>query len=181
MPSPESKPEWRHWAKDRRHEIDHAAASARLVAVLGKWQPLQRAAVVLTYLPMRREIDLTPLATADPARFCVTRTPPDGPLTVHPFEEPRELHRLGFSQPVDSAVRIDPAEVELALVPGLCFDRRGVRLGRGTAYFDELLRELPGTTKVGITAAALVVNELPEEPHDVRMDFLATEDGVSKV
>lgn len=64
------------------------------------------------------------------------------------------------------------------LVPGLAFDRRGERLGRGKGYYDRALAQT-NATKVGVTFSCLLFeDELPAEPHDQKVDFVATEDGV---
>ena len=72
--------------------------------------------------------------------------------------------------------------VELALVPGLCFDEEGTRLGYGRGYFDRFLGRLPtGVPRVGVAYDALVVARLPREAHDLGMTHLATESGVRAV
>ena len=115
-------------------------------------------------------------------RFAVTRTPPAGPLTLHPAVGAMEWHRYGFAQPMADAFELQPRHISLALVPGVAFDRRGNRLGHGVGYFDELLDRLPDDCpRVAVTPAALVVDRLPVEPHDVPMTHLATEEGVVAV
>ena len=92
------------------------------------------------------------------------------------------MHRLGFLQPHRTAPEVLPAELDMVLLPGLAFDLWGTRLGRGAGYFDELLsRTRPDAVAVGVTPAALVVDCLPVEPHDVRVSRLATEEGVIPV
>jgi len=70
-------------------------------------------------------------------------------------------------------------EVDMLLVPGLAFDSRGRRLGTGTGHYDRLLARLdPRTTRVGLCFAAQMIDEVPIEPHDQRVEFVVTEDGV---
>ena len=66
------------------------------------------------------------------------------------------------------------------LVPGLAFDRKGNRLGRGRGYFDALLQHAPGI-KIALTHDFQLLNEVPVEPHDVRMDFIVTENQVVQI
>ena len=63
------------------------------------------------------------------------------------------------------------------LVPGLAFDRNGNRLGRGKGYFDALLEHARGV-KIALTHDFQLLSEVPTEPHDVRMDFIITENQV---
>lgn len=61
---------------------------------------------------------------------------------------------------------VEPAAIDLIIVPGVAFTAAGGRLGRGKAYYD---RFLPHTTAftVGACFAEQMVDELPLEPHDV--------------
>ena len=62
----------------------------------------------------------------------------------------------------------------LCLVPGLCFDRQGYRIGFGKGYYDRFLEEFGGTT-VGICYSRCVEKELPRGIFDRNTDILVTE------
>jgi len=67
------------------------------------------------------------------------------------------------------------AEAELVLVPALAVDRRGVRLGRGGAFYDRSLSDRdPQARLIAPVRDAEFVDELPSEPHDVRMTHALT-------
>jgi 5-formyltetrahydrofolate cyclo-ligase len=65
----------------------------------------------------------------------------------------------------------DLSAIELILVPGLAFDRRGNRLGMGGGYYDRFL-DATTATRVGLTYDEMLVDALPTEPHDARMDMV---------
>jgi phosphomannomutase len=175
--APAGKAEWRAWARDRRRRIDMEATSEAIVEHLRLWGKLGGRTRVLLYDPLPDEPDLTALASSVVA--LLTRTPDDGELTVHHFDAEREVHGLGFGQPVAGSTVVDPTAVDVALVPGLAFDRSGTRLGRGGGHYDRLLTRLrPEAITVGVAPAALVVEALPSEDHDVRLTHLVTEEGV---
>lgn len=62
----------------------------------------------------------------------------------------------------------------LCLVPGLCFDRQGYRIGFGKGYYDRFLEEFGGTT-VGICYSRCIEKELPRGIFDRNTDILVTE------
>jgi len=66
---------------------------------------------------------------------------------------------------------------DLMVVPGLAFDRRGGRLGRGRGYYDRALAVDAVPFLCGLAYAAQVVERVPLAAHDVRMDAIVTEDG----
>ncbi len=148
-----------------------------------RWLAPRRPGPTLVWMAIPGELDLEPVVVRLPMiEWLTTRTPPVGPLTVHPYHSPLELHRFGFHQPVASVPEVPPARIEVALVPGLTFDTRGRRLGRGKGYYDRLLAGLPADApRVGVTLDRLMTEIVPVEPHDVAMTHLVTENGVREI
>lgn len=69
-----------------------------------------------------------------------------------------------------------PEEIDLALIPGLAFDRHGNRLGQGKGYYDRFLLSLrPDAFKLGLAFECQVVDDLPRTPHDTPVDAVLTE------
>ena len=86
---------------------------------------------------------------------------------------------FGIPEPAVSTVAIFPEEIDCVMVPGVAFDRRGMRLGFGKGYYDRFLCQLPPTTHVcGLAFSLQIVEHIPNMPHDVPMQSLATERGV---
>lgn len=172
-----TKAEWRAWAKT----VARAASSRKVSDALNGWPPLH--GTVLSYLAMPEEIDLGTLHGLDRCRIAVTRTPREGRLTIHAYDPANlERHHLGFQQPVRQSTELPIDEIDVVLVPGYVFDRSGHRVGRGAGYYDGLLQQLPpGVIRVGVTVDRLLIDELPTEPHDQRVSWVATESGVQRV
>ena len=63
---------------------------------------------------------------------------------------------------------------DIIIVPGIAFDRTGNRLGRGGGYYDSYLGKFDGQ-KIGICKDLQLVDELPIEDHDVKVDVIITE------
>jgi 5-formyltetrahydrofolate cyclo-ligase len=68
----------------------------------------------------------------------------------------------------------DISDIELIVVPGIAYDRRGNRVGRGKGYYDRLLTSTRAT-KIGVGYDFQLVDEIDAEPHDVLMDVIVTE------
>jgi 5-formyltetrahydrofolate cyclo-ligase len=73
------------------------------------------------------------------------------------------------AEPAGTAPQINPAEVDVILVPGLAFDERGHRIGYGRAFYDRLLPSMPQAFRVGLAYDFQLVMELPNDPHDIPM------------
>ena len=65
---------------------------------------------------------------------------------------------------------VDPAEIDMAIVPGVAFDRTGNRLGRGKGLYDRFLSAHPNLYKTGICFDYQLIEKIPAEAHDIKMD-----------
>ena len=62
-----------------------------------------------------------------------------------------ETNKWGINEPVDSEI-VDPASIDLVIVPLLCFDKRGHRVGYGKGYYDQFLKKCrPDCIKAGVS------------------------------
>lgn len=79
---------------------------------------------------------------------------------------------FGILQP--RKCHISKIQPDLIFVPGLAFDKSGMRLGRGAGYFDRYLAGLRHTLKIGLAFNEQLVKKVPTEKHDIRVDFVLT-------
>ena len=70
-------------------------------------------------------------------------------------------------------------EIDLVVAPGLGFDRKGNRLGRGGSYYDRFFtnKELKAA-KCGFAFAEQVIETVPVTEHDMPVDMLVTDEEV---
>ena len=161
---------------------DIATRSKAIHAHLEGLSEYKKARVVHLFVPFGTEVDTRPILRQLWER---------GTQTIVPRVAPqRQLHHLritcwddlepGFRdipEPVTSCAEIQPGRVDLVLVPGVAFDRDGGRLGYGGGYYDRFLDECPAP-RVALAFALQVVNQVPQETHDLRVHRVVTEEGV---
>lgn len=95
-------------------------------------------------------------------------------LEILPYDESRlELGAFHIEEPTGNNT-IDPKDIELIIVPGVAFDRKGNRLGRGKGFYDRLLSDVDAT-KIGVGYEFQLFDEIPTDEHDVRMDAIITQ------
>jgi 5-formyltetrahydrofolate cyclo-ligase len=87
----------------------------------------------------------------------------------------RELATGPFQvrEPVAACPVVPLNRLDLALVPGLGFDARGGRLGRGKGHYDRLLAGFAGM-KTGVAFDFQILPEVPREPHDIALNAVVT-------
>jgi 5-formyltetrahydrofolate cyclo-ligase len=135
--------------------------------------------LVFGFAPLRLEPDW--LSEWTGARMALPRIEGDGLVFYRVTEPARDLcmGQFGAREPFASDERrVLPSEAATVLVPGLGFDARGGRLGRGGGFYDRFLAT-PGLAarRIGVCFACQLVERVPLEAHDARMDAIVTEDG----
>ena len=83
--------------------------------------------------------------------------------------------QFGVLEPQGLTV-INPECLDLIVVPGVGFDRQGHRIGYGLGCYDRVLAECSNAGFMGLAYSFQVVERLPAEKHDIRLDYLVTED-----
>ena len=139
-----------------------AAACDRVVALAA----FAAARHVVVYLPIGGEMDSTAIAD---------RALADGKRVYHPKGGSRTPGFVLAGAPDAGSGPPIPSPDVLFVVPGVAFDLRGARLGRGSGWYDRALAAHPGGVRVGLAYDFQLVPVLPEAPWDVRMDAVATD------
>lgn len=83
----------------------------------------------------------------------------------------------GYGIPEPQEVHPYEGEIGLVLVPGLVFHPNGYRIGYGKGYYDKFFSKGGKSVKIGLAYACQLCSELFGEAHDVRMDYIVTEQG----
>ena len=90
-----------------------------------------------------------------------------------------ESGSYGIREPRAGLPQASPEAIDLVVVPGSAFDRSGDRMGYGGGFYDTFLPRLqPRTPRVAVAFELQLVDDVPEEDHDLRIDVLVTERGV---
>ncbi len=100
---------------------------------------------------------------------------------VSDFEEGFARGEFGIPEPKTEAPAVSCGILKniLWLVPGTAFDFKGGRLGHGRGIFDRLLADASGI-KIGICYDWQIIDAVPSNRNDVKMDFTVTESGIRR-
>lgn len=153
--------------------------SEKLCAKLKEQSFWKSAVAVLFFAPLPEEIDLWPLVEESVKVKIVTLPCFDSDKQLYTSHHIKNIHveimpgQFGIREPLAGSIEIPLAKLDLILVPGVAFDRRGHRLGRGKGFYDRLLEKFRGV-KCGIAFDEQLVAAVPVEKLDVKMDFILT-------
>lgn len=160
-----------------RHSSSTTRQSAEILAALEAHPAFRAATTVLLYHSLKDEVDthefirkwsrekriLLPVVVGDDLELRLYTRPEDLKPGAYGIEEPT------------GELFTDYADIDFIAVPGVAFDRNGNRLGRGKGYYDRLLPRIPSAYKAGICFPFQLVEEVPAEPFDIRMDEIITQ------
>ena len=139
--------------------------------VIDNLQNVIKDKVVCTYIPLENELNINMHLKGH--SVLATTCHQEGEMQICIYDGPLEKNIFNVFQPIDLKIINN---VDIFLVPGIGFDQKGTRLGRGRGIYDQLLSQHLNATFIGITDKEHLVNEIPSESHDIRMHNLITHD-----
>lgn len=178
MTQMDEKPELRARIRALRGNLaadEHRRLSNLICASLQQFCVSRRIHRIAAFWPFGSEVDLRGLVSTRPDwSFYFPKVVSTSPPRLAWGMEPLELGYRGLMEPRFSP-HFDPP-TQLLLVPGLAFDNRGYRVGYGGGYYDALLDHIgPEMIVMGLGFELQVVDHIPEDPHDLPVDWLCTE------
>lgn len=157
-------------SRDLQEKRDH---DRRINLLLKKLIQERKAASVHSFLPMGSEVDLHPLIEEllkNGTSVVCPRTLPKRKLEHLVLKSTHELEDGVFGTKHPAEANVFDGDYDIILVPGLAFDTAGNRLGYGAGYYDSFLENHPEAFKVGVAYPFQVLDKVPTEIHDVKLD-----------
>ncbi len=170
--------------RDKLPESLRANLSQKIRANLFAVDEFSLAKAPMLFCSFRSEVDTFPIISAlldqkRPVVLPVTDTRRKR-LGCYLIESLNQLKAGAFSikepDPLMCA-EIDPGQIDIVVVPGSVFDRRGARFGYGGGFYDRFLSgRAPSALRVALAFSIQVLNyNIPVKPHDEFMDIIITE------
>ena len=142
--------------------------------------------VVSGFWPIRSEVDVRPLMYAlmdHGARLCLPAIIDKTTIVFRELVRGAPMVDMGFGTygPDASAAVLDPA---VMLVPLAAFDHLGDRIGYGAGFYDRAISKLHARglypRLIGIAFDCQLIEDVPDEDHDVRLHELLSESGLRR-
>lgn len=168
----------RQKSKQTLSKINLKEKSELLNALLMSWDIFQSAQSVLFYMALSDEICLgeSYLEALQMSKDCYIPKIIGENIYLSKIEgRQSEFVRSGLGTAELPIYTLDIQQIDLVLTPGLAFDRRGYRLGRGGGYYDRFLKNFQFGICAGVIPEELYLDYVPEESHDQRVQYVITE------
>jgi len=164
---------------ERRRKLpkeERARQSLKVIEKLKKLKEFQRAQTVMLYYPTKGEVDLRPLMeeVLENKILLLPRVTFDNQLLALEVKNLNSLREgaFGIYEPIGGKI-FKPEKIDFIAVPGVAFDRKLNRLGMGKGFYDRFLPRVKGF-KVGVAYDFQLVESIPTEEHDVKVNAVVT-------
>ena len=184
-----TKPDMRHRLRAERIRMPEQAVRAKSLRIYRRLIDMpayQLALRIACYMSIKNEVDTRMViqnAIGSGKQVGVPVTRKDGDMyfqAIAGLSDLRPVH-YGLREPVaDPQKMLLPHTVDLILVPGIAFDRRGYRIGLGGGYYDRFLARTEAV-RIGLSYDFQIIDRVPAESHDEKMDLIITEDEIIKI
>jgi 5,10-methenyltetrahydrofolate synthetase len=144
----------------------------------------EKAKTIFCYVSTADEIDTSVLiekALSEGKRICVPLCISMGVMHTLEILGPGDLQsgKYDIPEPKPTCKRIPQEEIDLAIVPCVCVDKDGYRLGYGGGFYDRWMEKYHAPSVV-LCRESLVADQVPRESHDRRAEVLITDAGVRR-
>lgn len=158
-------------AQKRRilNAVDVEICSEEVVNRILTLPAYQKANTVLIYYPIHNEINLLKLTILSPEKTFLLPVAHKHTLEIRPYRGPDLMERGKFGIPVPTTPTFQ-GKIDLIIVPGVAFDIKGNRMGRGGGYYDRFLKHYKHTFKVGVGYRFQLCELLPHDRHDTPLN-----------
>ncbi len=169
------KPELRRAIRTLKRQYSKtqlAEMSLEIVEKLLAHPQVRNSHTILLYSPLPDEVDVSPmLDVLRDKRLLLPKVTGDTSMELRLYTGADCLSAgaFGIMEPTGE-VFSDYQSIDLAIVPGMAFDRECHRLGRGKGYYDRLLAQLPNIYKIGVCFSFQLVEAIPTDATDIPMN-----------
>ena len=182
------KKELRSYIKIKRKSVENKAEKDSLVAQnLLSLDEIKKADTVLCYISLDDEICtdeivrvLLDSGKSVCAPYCVDNNGNMDFYYITDFDDLR-IQSFGVREPViEKCKKVTSFDNTIIILPGLCFDSNGNRLGYGKGYYDRFL-QIHSLISVGLCYNSLIVKKVPTDMYDKKADIIVTENDVIRI
>lgn len=182
----EEKKRLRNEFKKIRNSIEksvRASESERIIEMLLETEEYRNAKTVFAYVSVGSEVEtynLLERILSDGKRLAVPLCDTDSRImSAVQIEDLSQLvcGAYGIPEPPEDGRTLGREEIDLVVVPALCFDRSGMRLGYGGGFYDKFLCDFKGES-AGLAFSQCIAESLPAEEFDCRVGRVICPEGV---
>ena len=170
--------------RDALTSQERTRLSQRIVDAAAHWMQREGFDAVMLYLSMRSEVETTGLLEGllhSGKQVCAPVVDTEHlelvPRQIQNLKTELVRHPYGMLEPNQTCPIFPTQHLQLIIVPGIAFDRKGYRLGYGKGFYDRFLRKCPHAGAMGLAYEIQLVEDTFPQAWDVPVQHIFTETG----
>lgn len=156
--------------------------SSRIISTITSLAVFKTASAIAIYAPFRNEVDVMPLLNFPGKTILLPKVVKNSKkLDFYKVTEKKSLisGSYGIFEPDASAMKFLVENIDLFIVPGVAFSKSGERIGYGSGYYDSTLKfKNSAAHTIGAAFETQMISESFDQTHDVKMNFVVTENNI---
>ena len=162
---------------------DRHKRSLDACTLLASTKEFKAAQIIMLFLSMQQEVETATLAVKawqEGKSIAAPRVDWQGrrmePVEIKSLDVGLKETQFGVREPI-AGTQVALGMIDIVVIPGLAFDRRGYRVGRGRGFYDRFLsqQDFKGL-RIGLCFHEQLLGEaIPTEEHDIPMDVVITD------
>jgi len=157
---------------------ENSEYSATIVSKLKGIDEINHGKCILCYMPLVDEVDIKEFieyCLGKGIRVCLPRCMDDYTMTAHEIKSIKNLivGKYNILEPSPDDKLVDATKIDIVILPGVAFDKKRNRLGRGAGYYDRYLQA--NMYKIMVAFDCQRIKEITTSDHDISVNMVLTE------
>jgi 5-formyltetrahydrofolate cyclo-ligase len=173
----------REHAKHVRKNIHSNKLSSLICKNIKATKEYQQSQNIMLYYPFGNELNVLELID-DASKSWILPKVVEDDLDIYFYEKGDMLtqNQWRIKEPCLEDKKANLRNLDMVILPGLCADKKGFRLGYGMGYYDRFLRKIPrDCIKILPVVSELFIEEVPKDLWDEPVDIVVTEKEILKI
>lgn len=173
----------RQHAKKVRQEANSSQISDLICENIRQIPEFQKAKNIMIYYPFGSEINILDLLQDESKNWILPKVVGDD-IEVYFYKKGDTLseNQWKIPEPCIDDKKTAKSSIDMVILPGLCADKKGFRIGYGLGFYDRFLRNAPKKCiKLIPVMSELFLDEVPKDLWDEPLDIVVTEKEIFKI
>ena len=173
----------RQHAKNVRNNVNSDEISTSICENIRKTKEFQTSKNIMIYYPFGSEINILALLDDTSKNWILPKvTGNEIDVYFYSKEDILSENQWKIPEPCLEEKKTSKKIIDMVILPGLCADKNGFRIGYGLGFYDRFLRNLPNNcVKLIPVVSELFLEEVPKDLWDEPLDIVVTEKEIFKI
>ena len=165
--------------RQKYREIRNSVTNDTVAKTLLEWDLFKNAKTVMTYISAKGEADTYPILQSGKQLYVPVTFKQEGIIKACEFKGTDKLVKGEYGIMEPDTINVYDGGFDLIIVPAICYNKKGYRVGYGGGYYDKFLHTKKGVT-AGFCFEECLIDENFQAQFDRKVDYIITQERIIK-